>query len=211
MKESVPPQIFALIPAAGKSVRMGRPKLSLPLGNKTIIEHVVTAFRCVSTNVVVMLAPHTSDLAPLIASTGGQPILMPTETPDMRATTEHGLDWLEANCHPDAKDYWFLSPADHPTLDPAVLHYLLSCLKAEPEKSLFLPTYKGKRGHPALVSWKHVNGIRQWDRDKGLNTYFRSCITDTMECEVDNEEIFRDLDTPEDYQRLLKEWKAVSG
>ena len=37
--------IFALIPAAGKSTRMGRPKLALPLGEKTVLEHVIAALR----------------------------------------------------------------------------------------------------------------------------------------------------------------------
>ncbi len=37
--------MFALIPAAGKSARMGRPKLTLPLGGRTVLEHVVTALR----------------------------------------------------------------------------------------------------------------------------------------------------------------------
>ncbi len=33
--------IFAVVPAAGRASRMGRPKLSLPLGGRTVLEHVV--------------------------------------------------------------------------------------------------------------------------------------------------------------------------
>ena len=36
---------FGLIPAAGKSRRMGRPKLMLPLGDSTVLEQVFAAVR----------------------------------------------------------------------------------------------------------------------------------------------------------------------
>ncbi len=35
---------FAIVPAAGRSVRMGRPKLNLPWGESTVLEHVVQAW-----------------------------------------------------------------------------------------------------------------------------------------------------------------------
>ena len=34
---------FAVVPACGHSTRMGRPKLALPLGDRTVIERVVAA------------------------------------------------------------------------------------------------------------------------------------------------------------------------
>jgi CTP:molybdopterin cytidylyltransferase MocA len=34
-------QTFAIIPAAGRSVRMGQPKLLLPWGQTTLLEHVL--------------------------------------------------------------------------------------------------------------------------------------------------------------------------
>ena len=37
--------IYGLIPAAGKSSRMGRPKLSLMLGERTVLTHVLDSLR----------------------------------------------------------------------------------------------------------------------------------------------------------------------
>ena len=34
---------FAIVPACGHSTRMGRPKLALPFGERTVIEHIVAA------------------------------------------------------------------------------------------------------------------------------------------------------------------------
>ena len=38
-------RVAALLPAAGKSVRMGTPKLALPLGNSTVLECVLESLR----------------------------------------------------------------------------------------------------------------------------------------------------------------------
>ncbi len=51
--------IFAVVPAAGRSSRMGRPKLSLPLGGRTVLEHVVIALRQGGVDeVLVVVGPH---------------------------------------------------------------------------------------------------------------------------------------------------------
>src|SRR4051812_30349558 len=89
------PRTFALIPAPGKSARMGRPKLALPLGGCTILERVIAALRGAGVDtVLVVLAPHSHDLIDLARATGAEVLALPEETPDMRATVERGLDWL---------------------------------------------------------------------------------------------------------------------
>ena len=49
---------FAVVPAAGRSERMGAPKLLLPLGDSTVIEHVLAAWTAspVTRTVVVVRA-----------------------------------------------------------------------------------------------------------------------------------------------------------
>ena len=50
---------FAVLPAAGKSTRMGRPKLALPLGERTILEQVVAALRQAEVeHILVIVGPH---------------------------------------------------------------------------------------------------------------------------------------------------------
>ena len=62
-------RVFALVPAAGFSRRMGRPKLGLPLGERTVLEHVVAALRQGGAeHVLVVVGPHVPELAPLAAA-----------------------------------------------------------------------------------------------------------------------------------------------
>ena len=195
---------MALIPAAGKSERMGRPKLSLPLGDRTVLQRVIDAFQSAAvTRIMVVVAPHSADLLPVITACGADGVCLPKATPDMRATVMHGLAEMEQRYAPHVDDMWFLSPADHPTLDAPLITQMVQAYQTHAECRLVIPTYQGKRGHPALIAWEHVGGIRQLTDDQGLNVYFRQCRDETYEMPVTSVEILRDLDTPREYEELL--------
>src|SRR5262249_21005474 len=198
-----PLMILAVVPAAGKSVRMGQPKLSLPLGGRTVLEWVVAALREGGVEqILVVLGPHVRDLAPVAESAGAAALVRAHETPDRRTTVERGLDWLEAQYPPQAADSWLLVPADHPTLDAAVIRELLERRPRHPSASIVIPTYQGQRGHPAVIAWKHVASIRALQPDKGLNAYLRLHPAQTLKVPVNSPHVLCDLDTPEDYEKL---------
>ena len=69
--------------------------------------------------------------------------------------------------------------------------------------SVIVPTYQGQRGHPVLIGWSHVAGIRRGPEGMGLNLYLRQHAAQTLLVPVAEPSILWDLDTPEDYQRLL--------
>src|SRR5262249_55984589 len=150
--------------------------------------------------------PHVSGLLPLAEAAGAQVLLLSEQTDDMRATVERGLAWLEEQFHPGRDDAWLLVPADHPTLDPAVVRQLLAARAAYPEASMLVPVTAGRRGHPVLLEWRHVAGIRTLPAGLGLNAYMRQHGADTLEMPVHSPQVLCDLDTPEDYERLRKSW-----
>ncbi len=203
--------ILAVVPACGRSTRMGRPKLSLPLGGRAVIEHVVAALRRGGADrVLVVAGPHVPELAPLAESAGADVSLLAEQTPDMRSTVEHGLRWLEDRLAPRPDDSWLLAPADHPTLDPAVVRQLRDAVAADPSKSIAVPVVGDRRGHPALIAWRHAAGIRALPPGQGINAYLRQHAGETAEVPVTGTAALCDLDTPEDYERLRQTWGATS-
>jgi molybdenum cofactor cytidylyltransferase len=195
--------IFAIIPAAGKSSRMGRPKLALPVGGKRVLELVVEALRLGGVDqVLVVLAPHAAELRSMAESAGANVLMLDEETPDMRATVVAGLTWLDQTFHPAPGDFWFLVPADHPSLSVVVVQKLLQGSRQAAGQSVFIPTYQGQRGHPVLIGWSHVQAVRTFSPGQGLNVYLRQQPLATREVPVDEADILFDLDTPEDYARL---------
>lgn len=203
---------FAVVPAGGRSTRMGRPKLALPLGGRTVLERVIDTLRQTPVApILVVLGPHVAELAPLAEAAGACVLVLPTVTPDMRSTIEHGLRWLEERHQPTADSAWLLVPADHPTLQPDVIRQLLQARQDHPQRSIFIPTCTGRRGHPALIGWQHVAALRCLPPDQGLNVYLRQQTATTLEVPVATREILFDLDTPEDYARLQVHYAAPQG
>ncbi len=181
---------------------MGRPKLALPLGARSVLEHVVSALRSAGvSDTLVVIGPHVPELAALARAENAHVLLLEEETPDMRATVERGLAWLEERFRPTDEDRWLLLPADHPTLDSSVVRQLLEA-RAAADRSIVIPTCAGRRGHPVLIDWGHVQAIRALPAGRGLNLYFRQAQGQTLEVPVESEAVLCDLDTPADYERL---------
>lgn len=182
---------------------MGRPKLSLPLGDRTVLGHVIAALRRANIDhILVVIGPHVPELVPIVQAADAEYVLLAEETPDMRATVEAGLRHIEERFAPQAGDSLLLVPGDHPTLNAGVILLLQEARAGNPEKSIFIPTHKGKRGHPALIDWKHVAGMRTVPAGEGLNVYLRRQEAKTLEVPVESAEVLFDLDTPDDYRQM---------
>jgi molybdenum cofactor cytidylyltransferase len=191
--------IFGVIPAAGKSSRIGVPKLALPLGDRSILEHTVAALQAVSVKTVVVIGKHVPELLPLVEKSTAHSLLLEAETLQMRETVEAGLAWIENKFHPAPDDTWLLLPADHPVLDPEVIRILLAASEKAP---IVVPIHGGKRGHPVLFAWREVGRIRAFPRDQGIDAYVREHHSDVLEVAVEHSGIHADLDTWQDYERL---------
>jgi molybdenum cofactor cytidylyltransferase len=195
--------IFAVVPACGQSSRMGRPKLSLPLGTCTVIEHVIVALRSGGVEqVLVVVGPHVPELVPLALAAGAEVLEVPEVTSDMRATVERGLAYLEEHFHPQPDDWWMLAPADQPILSAAVVRDLIAAT-ISPLHNIIIPVHGEKRGHPTLIRWRKVAEIRAMPPDRGINSFLRAHAQETLELPISDPGILSDLDTPEDYARQL--------
>jgi molybdenum cofactor cytidylyltransferase len=191
---------------------MGQPKLSLLLGDRPILHWTIASLRDAGASpVVVVVAPHVRELVEVAKSAGAVAILLATETPDMRATIEAGLEWFEASRNPTTADAWLLCPADHPVLDPPSVQALIAARDNDPVHSIFVPTFEGRRGHPALIGWGHVGGIRELPPNTGINVYLRRQASVIREVPVPSATILVDLDTPADYERLKARLGPATG
>jgi molybdenum cofactor cytidylyltransferase len=189
---------------------MGRPKLTLPLGDRTVLEWVIGALQRAQVGpILVVVGPHVPELVPLVERAGAEVLLQTVESTDMRATVEQGLHWLEGRYQPRPGESWLLVPADHPTLDPDVVRQLSETRASDTAHSIVVPVYFGRRGHPALFGWQHVAGIRAMPAGQRLNVYLRQHAREIRELTVASPEILLDLDTPEDYACLKARLMAL--
>jgi molybdenum cofactor cytidylyltransferase len=91
-----------------------------------------------------------------------------------------------------------------------VIRQLRQIWDHEPAAPLIVPTYRGRRGHPTLVAWDQVAQLRTLPPGQGLNVHFRQLGPQVRELPVEDENILADLDTPEDYARLLQRGRPAT-
>jgi molybdenum cofactor cytidylyltransferase len=198
--------IAAVVPAAGRSSRMGRPKLALPVGGRPMLERVIAALlEGGASPVVVVTGLHDPSLAPLARAAGADVCELAAATPDMRTTVEHGLRWLEERYRPRPEDAFLLTPADMPFLDKHTVRSLCDKWQSRGAASILLPTYGGRRGHPALIAWRHVEPINALPADIGVDVYLRKWTDEVGDVIIQSEAEMTDVDTAEDYLPLLTE------
>jgi len=113
----------AIVPAAGRSRRMGQPKLLLKLGEKTVIARVVETLREAGiSKIVVVVRLDDTALAEEVERAGADLVQPEAAPPDMRASVEVAMATLQKQA--EDWDGWMLIRADHPTLDSSVVRQL---------------------------------------------------------------------------------------
>jgi len=195
---------FAIIPAAGRSRRMGQPKLLLPWGTSTVIEQVLAAWRQSRvTHTIVVVHPNDETLAEVCRRCGAIVVQPDQPPPEMKDSILHGLA-RAAEFEPQPQDAWLVAPADLPTLQPdwinAVLAMYEGLRSAHEAPRIWLPCSDGHRGHPLLLAWAFAGEVASLSAHEGLNALLdrhRLGYVDFVDAAT-----AEDLDTPEDYQRL---------
>ena len=200
-------RLFAIVPAAGRSRRMGRPKLLLPLGEGTVISRMLSVFRRpeIAATIVVIRADDEA-LRVAVAECGAIPLQPDVPPPEMRQSVEEALQYLERQFHPRPDEGWLLAPADHPLLDLAVIDRLILAWRKSPG-NILVPACRGQRGHPTLFPFRLVPDVFPLPPDQGLNGLLRLRADEIEQIDVDSPAVISDLDTPEDYARLREDWE----
>ncbi|MBI3862372.1 MAG: nucleotidyltransferase family protein [Planctomycetia bacterium] len=196
------PRLFAIVPAAGHSRRMGRPKLLLPLGATTVIARMLGVLRRPEiVETIVVIRPDDEPLRAAVAACGATTLQPTTAPPEMRQSVEHALQAIERKFDPAPDDGWLLAPADHPLLDSAALDPVISAWTAATRK-IVVPVHEGRRGHPTIFPFALAKEVFSLPADQGLNRLLQVYAADVLSVAVASAAVVTDLDTPEDYERL---------
>lgn len=197
---AAPVRAWAIVPAAGRSLRMGRPKLLLPWGAHTVIEAVLAAWRAsrVAATIVVV-HPDDLELAALCRRAGAEVVQAPQAPPDMKASVILGLDFIERTLAPRGDEAWLAAPADLPLLSAATIDRLIA--EHDPARPrILVPVHGGRRGHPVLFPWALAAEARRLGEGAGLDRLLADFAP--RELASGPEALAADLDTPDDYRRL---------
>ncbi len=194
-------RVAAIVLAAGESRRMGRPKMSLPWGNTTVIGQVVQALlQGGASEVVVVTGGNRADLeialAELPAGLNVSQVYNPDfKNGDMVRSLQVGLARLD-----ETVDATLVALGDQPQIEARIVGEVIAVYQ-QVKMALVAPSYQKRRGHPWLVErslWHELLGER---RAGTLREFLTQHSTEIFYVNVDTPTILQDLDTPEDYER----------
>ena len=197
-------RLVAIVPAAGHSRRMGRPKLLLPLGGRPVIARLVQALDHPSVlDVLVVIRADDSELAAAAKSAGAVVVCRDEDPPDMKASVVYGLDEMQRRWPGEEVGGWMLVPGDHPVLDAGLVGEVAEAWLAT-RPAVLVPTSDGRRGHPTVFDVELAQQVSSLPPDAGLNHLVAGYGERVEEFELGRPEVLWDLDTPEQYAELCR-------
>ncbi|MEM4409557.1 MAG: nucleotidyltransferase family protein [Candidatus Caldarchaeum sp.] len=193
---SVEVEVYLL--AAGRSERLGKCKQLLDWDGKSLLGRMADVFRSAGFVCLrVVGRPEDEELEREVYSLGLRYVV--------NRDAEQGMVSSVLTAFEDCQSPWLgICPADMPLLDPGTLRQLHSAVSDF--CTVVQPICAGIRRHPVLIRKKVASKVRSIMAEGGtLRDFLRSA--EVYKIQVQDCIQFEDVDTPEDYQRLLQIWR----
>jgi molybdenum cofactor cytidylyltransferase len=193
--------IAAVVLAAGRSQRMGRPKMTLPWGETTVIGQVVqTLAQGGVEDIVVVTGGAQDEVEQALAA-------LPPEVPRRsvlnrdHAQTEmaHSLAVGLSALRPEASAA-LVALGDQPQIEAETVQALVEAYR-QTGKALIVPSYRMRRGHPWLLGRPLWAAVAALPDGATLRDLLNAHAAEIHYLPLDAPTVLLDLDTPADYQR----------
>lgn len=189
--------VGAVVLAAGKSSRMGQPKLLLPWASgRTILEHILDQLALAKLWEVTVVTGHRAgDVTRLAAQAGAQTVYNADyATGEMLSSLKAGLRAL-----PPHLSAALVVLGDQPRIQPKVITQVLAAY-SEGAGEIVAPSYQMRRGHPILIDRKYWPEILALPPDGSPRDVIDRHKDRIAYVTVDSDSVLRDVDTPEAYR-----------
>jgi molybdenum cofactor cytidylyltransferase len=198
--------LAAIIPAAGRSQRMGHLKPLLRFGSETMTERVVRVVREAGVDEILVVLGYSAErIIPHLEASGIAWVLNPEFDAGMYTSVKAGMQQLDGEL-----DGFLVLPGDMPMVRSTTLQ-LLRDRFAPGQGRIVHPYYQGRRGHPPLVDAAYRQAILADHPSGGLRELLARYPAATLQVDCDDPGVLIDVDTPEAYQRCLSLMASGSG
>jgi molybdenum cofactor cytidylyltransferase len=191
-------KIWSIILAAGESKRMGFPKMLLTFNGTTMIEKVIqNVGESNSDGILVVLGASRDRLLDLIGKYDVRHCFNEDYKDGMLSSVQCGFRNL-----PQDIEAVLVFQGDQPFIGASVINAVIMEYRSS-EKGLVIPTYRGRRGHPLLLSGKYFEEVYELDKKEGLRAMTYIHPDDILEVETGDPGIMRDIDTYDEYKKEI--------
>jgi len=199
--------IPAIVLAAGKSSRMGRTKALLPAGpsGETFLDRVIRVLREGGADALVVVIG--GDAAAVRASLPRDDVsLSVVENPHFEdgqlSSLQVGLAAVEQRY--DVIEAVMVTLVDLPLISAATVRAVFDAFLEHPQAPLVRPRRAGRYGHPVVFNRSIFAELRRADPFKGAKPVVHAHAAEEVHVDVDDPGAFADIDTPEDYDRIIR-------
>ncbi len=198
-------KIGAVILAAGESKRMGFPKQLIEICGEKIIRIVVKKVLNVGFgDIVVVLGHMAGDIARYIDDMIGIKIIVnPRYREGMSTSLIEGIK----NLRQDIEAFMVIL-GDQPFVSKETMEKIIETYYGMKRKPLMVvPTYRGLRGNPVLISSRIAKEIMSLRGDIGARALMERYKAYISYIETQDPGVVLDIDTKEDLEKALKTFK----
>jgi molybdenum cofactor cytidylyltransferase len=188
--------LTAVILAAGESKRMGSPKALLLYNNRTFLEHLldITRHPKIGSQLIV-LGAGAEEISKQVGLTPQQTVVNPDWQSGQLSSIKAALKSIGAR----STDGVLLCLVDHPLITSALVSELIESFYRS-GKSIALPTFRGKRGHPVIFAAELFAELLEAPEETGARSVVWKHAKDVCEVPTIEEGIVLNLNDPETFR-----------
>ena len=189
--------IAGIVPCAGASARMGKPKALLRVHGRTFVQAVVDALSVGGCEPVISVVPGDAVIAEAARATGARVLTNPRPGEGPITSLRLALADLE-----DSVEGVIYLAVDYPCVSAETVATLLGTARST-DAPLVIPTYEGKRGHPSFFRQSLFRELMDPTLYGGARTVVHRHLDHAELVAVHDPGIRLDIDTPAQYEAML--------
>jgi molybdenum cofactor cytidylyltransferase len=202
--------IPAIVLAAGRSSRMGRPKALLPLGDgHTFLSRIVQTFLAAGADDVIVVVGHDAELIASSFATSGLPARFVTNREYDRGQLSSLVAGLNAIDRPGVAAA-LVTLVDVPLVTEATVRQVLDAYRRT-GAPIVRPTSGDRHGHPLLIDRRLFGALRAADPVTGAKPIVRAHASVSGDIAIADENAFIDIDTEEEYREKITSRHDAGG
>lgn len=188
--------VDAVVPASGRSTRMGSPKPLLDADGRSFLQKVVGALSgggC--RRILVVVRDPSGPIGAMGRRAGGDVVENPDPAEGPISSLQAGLRRLDDDAAGCA-----YCPVDHPLVRPGTVRRLLDAFR-DSAAPLVVPRFRDRRGHPVVFRRSLFGELMADDLPEGARTVVHRHDDEVLEVEVEDRGVTVDIDTLQEYRR----------
>ncbi|MDQ0246187.1 molybdenum cofactor cytidylyltransferase [Bacillus fengqiuensis] len=192
----------AIVLAAGYSSRANAFKMTLPMGQMTVLEQTISKFEGLCSRVIVVAGFQAEiiqeEMAKIISKNAYSFQITFVYNENFNQGMFHSI---QKGCNEVNAPTFFLTPGDCPLVKKETVQLL-----AKHKGNVIIPSFNYKGGHPIKLSSEVKQKILETNPESNLRVVLGGYEKTYMN--VDDPGVLMDVDTPEDYQKAIEYHKS---